>query len=357
MIWQEEAPGGYPGRELLALSGTERQRAGREGRIPHAPIGYLTEMRMTESSRGHSTFTMPASPWFANSAGLIPGGVLALLGDAALGSVVFGDLPPGQMMTTAELSLSFLRPLVPRPGREMSGYGQLIHRGRRMGLSEAFLLGPDDALIAHGTSRCSVLPPIEPMPERLEEIPVLDQPLPGSDPRHPLRRDLRGEILPQEVFAGRSGLEVLNGVIAGELPAPPIRHLTGLRAVSASEGEAVMALPCSTWLSTLAGTVQGGFTAMLAEAALGSAIFSTAPAGTATATVDLKVNYLRPVFPDGEELMARAKVIHGGKTIAVASAELTNAEGKPVALATGSGMYLPGREARLTGVEQLGGSD
>ena len=112
-----------------------------------------------------------------------------------------------------------------------------------------------------------------------------------------------------------------------------------------------MALPCSRWLSTSAGTVQGGFTAMLAEAALSAAVFSTAPAGTATATLDLKVNYLRPVFPDGEDLRARARVLHRGRTIAIASAELLNAEDKPVALATGSSMYLPGRPASLAGVE------
>ena len=45
---------------------------------------------------------------------------------------------------------------------------------------------------------------------------------------------------------------------------------------------------------------------------------------------------------------------HQGRTITVANAELTNAEGKSVALATGSSMYLPGRPADLGGVEQLG---
>ena len=90
---------------------------------------------------------------------------------------------------------------------------------------------------------------------------------------------------------------------------------------------------------------------MLAEAALAAAVFSTAPAGTATATLDLKVNYLRPVFPDGEDLTARARVLHSGRTIAIASTELLNAEGKQVALATGSTMYLPGRPASLAGVE------
>src|SRR3954471_21989003 len=152
MIWQEPAKGGYPDRSFLALPGIERMSAGRRGRIPNSPMGYLTELKMTEASRGHSTFTMPASPWFANSSGLISGGVLAVIGDAALGSVVHADVGPGQIMTTAELSMSLLRPVVPRPGATVTGSGQLIHRSRTIGISEAFLYDDEDELVAHGTT-------------------------------------------------------------------------------------------------------------------------------------------------------------------------------------------------------------
>lgn len=355
MIWQEPAKGGYPDVSLVALPGTERHRAGREGRTPNSPMSYLTELTMTAGSRGHSTFEMPASPWFANSTGLIPGGMLAVIGDAALGSVVHGDLPAGQLMTTAELSLTFLRPVLPGVDRVVHGSGQLIHRGRTMGLSEAFLFDDDgEQLIAHGTSRCTVFPPVDPLPDAPEEMPVLDQERPGESPEDPLRREPEGEVIAQEEFERRGGREMLEAFLSGELPLSPIHHLTGIRLTEVSDGQVTMALPCSRWLSTSAGTVQGGFTAMLAEAALAGAVFSTAPAGTATAPLDLKVNYLRPVFPDGEEIVARARVLHQGRTIAIAAAELTNAEGKSVALATGSSMYLQGRPANLTGVEQLG---
>jgi uncharacterized protein (TIGR00369 family) len=356
MIWQEPAKGGYPDRSFLALSGEGRMGAARRGLIPYSPMGYLTELTMTEGSRGHSTFSMPASPWFANSSGLISGGVLALIGDAALGSVIHSDVGPGQGMTTAELSMSFLRPVVPKAGTAMTGSGQLIHRGRSLGISEAFLFDDDDQLISHGTTRCTVFPPVDDLPDPpADGAPEFDERPPGDDPNDPLRRPVEGEVLPQEVFERRSGLEVLRAAISGELPRPPIYHLTGLRLVEAGEGETVVVLPCSKWLSTSAGTIQGGFTAMLAESAMTSAAFSTAPADTAVATLDFKVNYLRPVFPDGNDMTARARILHRGRTLVVAAAELTNAEGKKVALATGSSMYLPGRPANLVGVE-LGSS-
>lgn len=220
-----------------------------------------------------------------------------------------------------------------------------------MGLSEAFLFDADEQLIAHGTSRCTVFPPVDPLPEPPAELPVLDQTTPGESADDPLRRPLEGEVIPQREFESRSGRELLEALIEGELPLSPLYHLTGLRLTEVGDAEVAMVLPCSRWLSTSAGTIQGGFTAMLAEGALAAVVFSTAPAGTATAPLDLKVNYLRPVFSDGEELTARARVLHRGRTLAVAFAELTNAEGKSVALATGSSMYLPGRPASLGGAE------
>jgi uncharacterized protein (TIGR00369 family) len=351
-IWQEEAPGGYPDPSFLALPGIERMRGWRSGRIPAAPMVYLTEMDVGDVSEGTASFSIPASPWFANATGLIPGGLLAVLADAPLGAAVGTVVEPGEWFTTAELSMSFLRPVRPDPGTRISAGGQLIHRGRTIGLTEAFLINESsDELVAFGSSRLSISRPELDLPEPPEEFPEIDEELPGASPDHPLQRPVRGETQPPEVFASKPGLEILRDFISGELPAPPLSRLTGMRVVEADEGAVVMALPCSQWLAQSAGRVQGGFTAMLAEASLAAAVFSTAEAGTATAPLDLKVNFLRPVLPDGRDLTARARVVHRGRTLAIANTELTNADGKTVALATGSTMYLPGRPADLAGVE------
>ena len=58
--------------------------------------------------------------------------------------------------------------------------------------------------------------------------------------------------------------------------------------------------------------------------------------------------------PDDGELTARAEIVHTGRTIAITRATVTNAEGKPVLLATGSSIYLPGRPASLGEVELSG---
>jgi uncharacterized protein (TIGR00369 family) len=75
---------------------------------------------------------------------------------------------------------------------------------------------------------------------------------------------------------------------------------------------------------------------------------TTLPAGTAFAPVDLKVCFLRPVSPDGRDLLARGTVIHRGRSMAIAISEVFNADGKKAAVATGSTVILPGRPATVT---------
>jgi uncharacterized protein (TIGR00369 family) len=153
-----------------------------------------------------------------------------------------------------------------------------------------------------------------------------------------------------------SGLEILKAQLRGDLAYPPLHFLTGLHPVEVAAGEAVFALPCHEWLCSPLGTVEGGAIAMLADSALVSAIQTTAPAGTALAAMDLKVNFLRPVPPDGRELRAHGRVRHAGRTITIAEAEVINADGKPVALATGSAMILEGRPATLSDLDSQPGA-
>ena len=351
MIWEKPAKGGYPDRSFLGLPGIERMGAGRRGLIPYSPMGYLTELEMTEGSLGHSTFSMPASPWFANTSGLISAGMLAVIGDAALGSVVHSSVEAGQGMTTAELSMSFLRPA--RPGATLTAHGQAIHVGRSVALSEVFVLDRDsELLIAHGTSRLSVFPPLADPPEPPERPPVFEPPDYGSP--DPFERPAPEGIIPQQVWSELSGAEILRRQLAGELPPPPLHHLTGLRLTEVGDGTATFALPASEWLASPARRLQGGVIAMQADFAMLAAAETMAAPGVAIAGLDLKANFLRPVGPDGSDLVARAEVIHSGRTIAITRARVTNAEGKPVLLATGSSMYLPGRAADLGGEVELG---
>jgi uncharacterized protein (TIGR00369 family) len=105
----------------------------------------------------------------------------------------------------------------------------------------------------------------------------------------------------------------------------------------------------SEWLcSPIQGRLYGGAIALLAGTAIDGTVQTTLPAGTAFGPVDLKVYFLRPVPPDGRDLVARGTVIHRGRSIAIGTSDVFNADGKKVAVATGSAVILPGRPATVT---------
>jgi uncharacterized protein (TIGR00369 family) len=347
--------GGYPDPGLFGLDGLGSLRAFQRGQSPAPPLNRLLGLEFGEVGARHATFMMPATRWLLNSAGVISGGVLAMAADAALGCALQTGLGPATPFTTSELSLTMVRPLR-ADGRRISANGQGVHGGRSVGLSEAFLLDErGGCLVAHSSSRLAIFPPLDPAPVPPRDPEPIDPPTDlDSDP---YRRPVEGEVLGQEVWDAMNGLEVIQAQIRDEIPCPPISHLTGLEPVEAREdGSIAMRLPASEWLNSPARRVQGGAIAMLADAALVGAVETTAAAGTAVAGIDLKVNFLRPVQADGRDLIARGRVEHSGRKLAIADAELFNADHERVALATGSSMFLPGHPADLGEIE-LGRSE
>jgi uncharacterized protein (TIGR00369 family) len=353
-VWRERVRGSYPDRRLIALSGRQRLEGWLRGLLPPPPLARLTGAQPTGFGSGTAEAQMPASGWLAASNGLITGGTLAILADIAFGCSVETELPPGTPYTTAELSLSFLRPA--RPGGVLSAGGQAIHVGRSVGLAEVFMFEEEtERLIAHGTSRLTIFPPLDPMPEPPAELEPF-QPAQHSEP-DPFLRPAPDGLIPQGLWAELSGAEIVRRQIAGELPPPPLHHLTGVRPVEIGEGRATVVMPCTEWLASPTGRLQGGAIAMLADFAMLIAVETITTAGLAFAGLDLKANFLRPVAPDDSELTARAEVVHSGRTLAITRATVTNAEDKPVLLATGSSIYLPGRPASLGEVELSGRED
>jgi len=341
-VWKEEVRGGYPDPRLIALPGRKRLECWRREVVPPPPLSRLTGAMPTGFGTGTAEARMPASAWLAASNGVLTGGTLAILADIAFGISVESELPAATPYTTAELSLSFLRP-ARSPATLIAG-GQAIHVGRSVGLSEAFVIDEGtDRLIAHGTSRLTIFPPLDPVPDPPQSIDRY------SAPRHespdPYLRPAPGGVIPQDVWAELSGAEILRRQLSGELPPPPVHHLTGVTLKEFGDGWATFTMPTTEWLASPTRTLQGGTIAMLADFAMLGAVETAAPAGLARAGLDLKVNFLRPVPPGGGQLKARGEIIHAGRTLAITRATVTNEERKAVALSTGSSIFLPGRPA------------
>lgn len=346
--WTEPARGGYPEPALAGLTGAEQLQAMLDGHTPRPPISRLTGMRLVEAGTGTAVFELPLSEWLRSPQGAISVGPLTLPADGALACALQSALPPATPFTTSELSLRVLAPA--RPGTTAVASGRLVHARRTLALSEVSITDEHGRLLAHGSSLCFIAPQLTPVPAP----PTRREPVPQStDPsRDPWMRAPMGDTIPQQVWDERSGLEVLEALVSGELGPAPLGMLTGLHPVAVSPGAATFAMPATEWLcAPPRGRAQGGTVAVLAETALSGAIQTTQPAGTALAPVDLKVNYLRPLATDGREALAHGRVIHAGRRIAVANSEVRDADRRLIAVATGSAMVLPGRAASLATME------
>ncbi len=130
--------------------------------------------------------------------------------------------------------------------------------------------------------------------------------------------------------AGRAmrGLDYLKAIQEGRIPPPPIAVLVDMRIVEVSEGRVVFAAQPAEFHYNPLGAVHGGLAATLLDSALGCAIHSTLPAGTGFTTLEIKVNYLRPMTRDTGLVYCEGKVIHVGGRIATAEGRITDADGK-----------------------------
>ena len=140
-----------------------------------------------------------------------------------------------------------------------------------------------------------------------------------------------------------SGLDFLKGIVDGTQPSPPISELLGFHLVEVEEGRAVFeGVPEFRHYNPI-GTVHGGFAATLLDSALGCSIFSTLTKGDAWTTLELKLNYVRPMSKDTGPVRAEGRIIHRGRTVATSEGDLKDRAGKLYAHASTTCMIFPAK--------------
>ncbi len=126
--------------------------------------------------------------------------------------------------------------------------------------------------------------------------------------------------------------------------APPIAQLLGMRAIAYDEGSATLELDAERRHANPMGTLHGGVLCDLADLAMGVACYSTLEAGESFTTLELKINFLKPVWTG--RLTAHAHVKKGGRTTALLECEVSDASDSLVAFATSTCMILRGDAAK-----------
>ena len=138
-------------------------------------------------------------------------------------------------------------------------------------------------------------------------------------------------------------IDVFRGMIAGEIPPPPVAGLVGMRMTEIEPGRAVFELEAGPQHASPLGTLHGGIVCDLADAALGCAHASLLEEDETFTTVELKVNFLKPVWSG--RLVAEAHSLKFGRTIGLTECRVTDEHGSLVAHATSTLLTLRGEAA------------
>ncbi|KQR55550.1 aromatic compound catabolic protein [Acidovorax sp. Leaf160] len=142
-----------------------------------------------------------------------------------------------------------------------------------------------------------------------------------------------GVATPEQI-AGKTGLEVMQLMLEGLLPFPPITQTLDFSLVEVGEGSAIFqGTPGGAHLNPM-GTVHGGWFATLLDSALGCAVHTRMPAGRAYTTAELSVNIVKALTPRVARVRAEGRVIHCGRQLATADARLFGPDGTLYAHAT-----------------------
>jgi uncharacterized protein (TIGR00369 family) len=137
-----------------------------------------------------------------------------------------------------------------------------------------------------------------------------------------------------------TGRQILQAMIDGRLPAPPISRVLSFKPVEVGDGFAAFEGEPGPDLLNPLGSIHGGWTLALIESATAAAVHSTLPAGGSFATVETKGNFTRLIVPETGRVRVEGRVINAGRTLVSAEARLTDGRGRLMAHGTSTVMVF-----------------
>ncbi|MHB8588925.1 MAG: PaaI family thioesterase [Candidatus Dormibacteraceae bacterium] len=121
------------------------------------PAGWMETLgaRITESEPGRVVLELDAGPQHRHGGGVVQGGVITQIADAAMGMSLATLQEDGLWNTTIELKINFIRPVV--SGR-LRAVGRVVEMKQTLMFSEADVLDDQDRLVARASSTCLAVP-------------------------------------------------------------------------------------------------------------------------------------------------------------------------------------------------------
>jgi uncharacterized protein (TIGR00369 family) len=149
-------------------------------------------------------------------------------------------------------------------------------------------------------------------------------------------------LIPARAMREMSGMDHLRAIMAGELPPPPMGVLLGFQVVSVEKGEVSFTCTPDESVYNPIGMVHGGVVCTLLDSVIGCAAQTLLPAGTGYTSVEIKVNYLRPVQASTGEMRAKGWVTKPGRRVVFAEGDVRDSAGNLLATASSTLLVLNG---------------
>jgi uncharacterized protein (TIGR00369 family) len=138
-----------------------------------------------------------------------------------------------------------------------------------------------------------------------------------------------------------SGLEYMQALLTGAVPPPPIISLMNMTLTAVDVGTATFSCEPNESHYNPIGTVHGGFVCTVLDSVAGCAVQTTLPKGQGYTSLEIKVNYLRPLSTQSGVLTAVGTVVKPGSRAAFAEAVVTDAAGRVIATASSTLLVFP----------------
>lgn len=138
-----------------------------------------------------------------------------------------------------------------------------------------------------------------------------------------------------------SGLDFVRKIASGEIPKPPTFELIDFSLVEAEFGRVVAEIVPAEFHYNPAGVVHGGIVCTLLDSVLGLAVLTRQAVGFGFTTLEVKVNFVRPISIETGPLLASGQVVHPGARISTSEGQLVDRSGKLFAHGTATCMVLP----------------
>ena len=146
--------------------------------------------------------------------------------------------------------------------------------------------------------------------------------------------------MPAAQAASLTGRELLQGMIDGRFPAPPITEPLSFRLIEVGEGTAVFEGEAGGHLLNPMGIVHGGWTMTLIDSAAGCAAHTLLPAGVGYTTIETKVNFSRAIRAATGRVRAEGRVLSKGRQVISAEACVRAPDGTLLAHGTSTLLVL-----------------